>query len=125
MFVRYYVDVPLPFEQVERALLDDPERWVPGIAEGAQARAETLMAEVGFGPNGRRVGKKVIIDFGQTMRFPSRTIVPLSWRASGPEGLFPVLDADLEVAALGPNRTQLSMNARYRPPLGVLGKVVD
>jgi hypothetical protein len=35
------------------------------------------------------------------------------------------LDADLEVAALAPGRTQLAMSARYDPPLGVVGKMID
>ena len=40
-------------------------------------------------------------------------------------GLFPALEADLEVAPLPPDRTQLAMSARYLPPLGSIGKVVD
>jgi uncharacterized membrane protein len=35
------------------------------------------------------------------------------------------LEADLEVAALGGSRTQLSVSARYRPPLGSVGRVID
>ena len=49
----------------------------------------------------------------------------MTWRATGPERLFPQLDADLEVAALGPQRTQLSISARYRPPLGAFGRALD
>ena len=43
----------------------------------------------------------------------------------GAIGLFPALDADLEIASLGRHRTQLAMSARYVPPLGALGRSVD
>lgn len=49
----------------------------------------------------------------------------MSWRATGPDRLFPQLDADLEVAALGRGRTQLSISARYRPPMGAAGRALD
>ena len=39
--------------------------------------------------------------------------------------MFPQLDADIEVAALGAHRTQLSISARYRPPMGTVGRVLD
>jgi hypothetical protein len=36
-----------------------------------------------------------------------------------------LLEADLEVAGLGATRTQLSISARYRPPMGPFGRVLD
>jgi hypothetical protein len=125
MFVRYYVDIPLPFGSVESMLLESPERWVPGLADDAQARADNLMAEVGFGSNGHRLGKRVVIEIREPIRFASRTLVPMSWVPTGPDGLFPGLEADIEIAPLGPNRTQLSISARYKPPMGLVGQVAD
>jgi hypothetical protein len=55
----------------------------------------------------------------------SKTVLPIRWQASELPGLFPALDADLEVAPLGPGRTQLAISARYAPPFGRLGKVID
>jgi hypothetical protein len=125
MFVRYILELDLPFTDVEQALLRSPRDWVPGVAAEAEARGELLLAEVGFGRSAYRVGKKVEIELGETMRFPSKTILPMSWRPVGGESLFPSLEADVEVAALGVKRTQLSISARYRPPLGVVGQVID
>ena len=48
----------------------------------------------------------------------------MSWEPVG-ETLLPKLEADLEVGALGPARTQLAIGVRYRPPLGRLGRVAD
>ncbi len=125
MFVRYYLELPLPFEDVERALLADPGAWVPGLARDAEQRGERLLAEVGFTVAETRIDKRVEIELGNPHRMPTKTILPMSWRAAGAESLFPALDADLEVAGLGPNRTQLSISARYRPPMGALGRVLD
>jgi hypothetical protein len=125
MFVRYFVELDLPSPEVERSLLWAPDQWVPGLAQEAEAAGERLLAEVGFGPGGRRVEKQVEIELGVPIHFPSKTILPLSWRATGPGRLFPELEADLEVAAIGPDRTQLSISGRYRPPLGLLGRAMD
>ncbi len=65
------------------------------------------------------------IGFSAPFRLPQKTLLPIWWRATAPEQLFPALEADIEVAALGPNRTQLSMSARYRPPMGTVGRILD
>jgi hypothetical protein len=40
-------------------------------------------------------------------------------------GLFPELDAEIEIAPLGPEQSQLAINARYEPPFGALGRAAD
>jgi len=125
MFVRYYLDLPIAFEDAEASLLDDPGTWVPGMLEAAEDRGERLLAEVGFGVDTRRIDKEVEIGLGEPYRLTSKTLLPMTWRATGPELPFPHLDADVEVAALGPRRTQLSISARYRPPLGAFGRALD
>jgi hypothetical protein len=124
MFARYFVELPMDSESVEGALLADPLRWVPGIAGEANHHGDALLAAVGFGEE-VRVARTVEIEFGQPVRMPSKTVLPLRWTAKGAAGLFPALDADLEVAPLGSHTTQLAMSARYVPPLGALGRVID
>ena len=126
MFIRYYLDLESPFDDVETALLAEPEAWVPGLARAAEDRGERLLAEVGFAVDDEhRVDKQVEIEFGEPYRIPAKTLLPMAWRATGAEQLFPSLDADLEVAAMGPSRTQLSVSACYRPPGGVVGRAID
>ena len=48
MFIRYYLELQLPFDEVERALLADPASWLPGMATEAEDRGERLLVEVGF-----------------------------------------------------------------------------
>jgi hypothetical protein len=124
MFARYYVELPMPAVEVERALLDAPQTWLPALADEANTRRELLLAEVGFG-DGLRVSKKVVIELGEPIRVPAKTILPVRWRAAGPERLFPALAADIEVASITASTAQLSMSARYTPPMGPLGRAVD
>jgi hypothetical protein len=68
----------------------------------------------------------VEISVGKPRFFLSRLLLlPLTWKVTSGEGLFPSLESDLELAPLGPSRTRLAINANYRPPLGVLGLALD
>lgn len=126
MFVRYFMELDDPLENVEAALLADPSSWMPGMARAAEDLGDRLLVEVGFTLHeDRRLDKEVEINLGEPLRSPTRTRLPMSWKATGPHPLFPSLDADLEVAAVGASRTQLSISARYRPPMGSLGRILD
>jgi hypothetical protein len=124
MFARYFVELPMQAERVEHVLTDAPGAWLPGFATEANHSGDRLLAEVGFGDE-VRIAREVAIDLGAPLRLPTKTVVPLRWTATGVSGLFPSLDADLEIAPLGQDRCQLSMSARYVPPLGALGRVID
>jgi hypothetical protein len=125
MFVRAFTDLLVEFGPAEEALLRSPQSWVPGLASDADAWGERLLAEVGMGSPGHRLHKRVEIEIGDSIRYPTKTVLRVSWRASGPKGLFPELEGDLEIAPMGPARSQLSLSARYTPPLGVAGKLAD
>jgi hypothetical protein len=124
MFARYFVELPFERDRVEHVLNDAPESWLPGYATSANLRGDQLLAEVGFGDD-VRIARTVAIDVGTPIRLPTKSILPLRWTAAGAAGLFPALDADLEIAPLGHDRCQLSMSARYVPPLGVVGRAID
>ena len=125
MFVRYYLDIAAPFTDVEAAVLDDPGTWVPGLFRAAEDRGQHLLAEVGFAVDTRR------IDTTGRDRDSARLSGPVEDRAADEvardeaRGLIPALDADVEVASLGPDRTQLSISARYRAPMGAVGRMLD
>ena len=124
MFARYFVELPMFSEEVEHALSHDPRAWLPGLAERANHGGDLLLAEVGIG-DVVRIKRTVSIELGRSVRSGSKTVFPLRWASTGAAGLFPSLDADLEVAPLGPGRTQLAMSARYVPPFGPFGRAVD
>ena len=121
MFVRYFVEVPLAAAQVERAMRHPPPGWLSAMAGAAQQRGDELLTEVGVGPLGPRLGRRVAIRLGTPVRFPSMVSLPLTWEPLGLEGLLPRLDANIELGSLGGDRTQLAISAHYRPPLRVVG----
>jgi hypothetical protein len=127
VFIRYYLELQLPFEEVERALLADPGSWLPGMATEAGDQGEQLLVDVGFElGNDHRVDREVQIEIGEPVSVRSKTtMLPIAWKAKHGIGPVPQLDADIEIATLGATRTQLSMSARYRPPLGMIGRALD
>jgi hypothetical protein len=125
MFLRYYLELAMPFGPAEQALMAIPTSGLGALVESTGNRAERLLAEVGFTLADRRIEREVAIAFREPQRFGSRTLVPITWEATGPDGLMPALEGDLEVAPLGPSRTQLSISARYSPPMGPVGRALD
>jgi hypothetical protein len=124
MFARYFVELPLEADRVEEALTRAPDHWLPGFATDANHRGDRLLADVGFGDE-VRIARQVAIELGAPVQMATKTVFPLRWTAAGVAGLFPSLEADLEVAPLGHDRTQLAMSARYVPPLGAIGRAID
>jgi hypothetical protein len=124
MFARYFIELPIDADRVERALMRSPRDWIPGLAGRANHKGDVLLAEVGFGED-VRVARQVAIAFGEPVRTSSKVVLPLRWVATGAAGLFPALEADLEVAHLAAGSTQLAMSARYVPPLGPIGRAID
>jgi hypothetical protein len=125
MFVRDYVEVLHPPDQVEAALLGAPAAWRSTLAGEAGQRGDGLLAEVGVGPLGPRLGRRVTVALGAPARLPTTTLLPFTWRPASGTGLLPDLDGDLELGPLGRGRTQLALSARYRPPLGRVGRAAD
>jgi hypothetical protein len=124
MFARYFVELIGDRDEIERVVLDAPSTWLPTFATSANLRGDKLLAEVGFGDD-VRIARTVALQVGEAIRLPGKTTIPIGWSASGPVGLFPALQADLEVAPLEEGRCQLAIGARYEPPLGAVGRAID
>jgi len=125
MFVRYFLELPMPSARVEETLLREPETWLGAIAQLADRRRDQLLADVGIGEL-VRIERSVAITLGAPVRGTTKTVIPLSWRATGATAnLFPTMEADIEVAPLDPRTTQLAISARYVPPLGLVGRMLD
>lgn len=122
MFVYYFVHLPHPREEVEGALLDGLE-GLPALADLAYRKGEELCTRIGL----RRgaLAKEVKLDVGAPRRGEGETTLPLTWEATGPSSLFPRMEADLVVAAMGSGLTQLALRGSYEPPLGRLGRALD
>ena len=98
--------------------------WLASHVEIASAEGEASRVRVG--PGGPAwLGKTVAVHLGEPEGTDEALVIPLTWEATGPTGLFPRLEAELRLSALDPERAELALSGRYRPPLGRAGQVLD
>jgi hypothetical protein len=98
--------------------------WLASHVEAASADGEATRVRVG--PGGPTwLGKTVTVRLGEPAGADDALVIPLTWKATGPAGLFPRLQAELRLSALDPERAELGLVGRYRPPLGRAGQVLD
>ena len=124
MFVRYYVNVERSLAQCARAVLGSAG-WLDGLAGVAEAHTGELLARVGFKVGPASLRKQVRISMGPAHRGPSWVSIPIRWQATGPSGLFPTFDGDLQLIELGPFLTKLAVGGTYRAPTSGLGRPFD
>lgn len=94
-------------------------------SEGAYG--DGLAGLIRVGPLGAVPGASKLVEVrlrGLVIR-DDTALLTLRWEATGPGGLFPVLDADLTLTAAGAEATKLSLAGAYRPPLAGLGAGLD
>ncbi len=125
MLLHDFAYVPVSAEQVCDRILADDHGWLSPLAAEAMGDGEALRLRVGPLRGLPMLSKTVSLEVGAPLRRGDVTIVPLTWKATATPGLFPVLSADLEIAPLDPDLTQLTIQGRYEPPLGALGRRID
>ena len=97
--------------------------WLSSHVEAASAENET---RVRVGPGGPTwLGKTVAVHLGEPEETDGVIVIPLTWEATGPSGLFPRLEGELRLTALDPERAELKLSGHYRPPLGRTGQILD
>lgn len=124
MFVRDFTELEIPFDAAEAILLREPLEWLPEVASGTEARRDRLLSDVGVG-KGLRLHRPVEVEVHEPVRVSGRTVLPITWRAANRAAFFPGMEADLELAPLGPGSSQLALTGRYTPPLGAVGRAAD
>jgi hypothetical protein len=121
VLVADFVHLDLEADEVGRRLVDDGGSW---LAEVATRLVPDEDEPFRVGPGGG-LAKAVRVTTGEPRLHGDTVVVPVRWEATGPTGLFPRLDADLELSTLGPARCRLGLNGRYVVPFGSLGKAAD
>lgn len=125
VFLKCYVEVPLPYAEVRERMISDPRAWLGDLTDAAQRDGERLLVEVGLSAAGRRLQRSAAIETG-TVRADERiAMLPVRFSIDEASRLFPVMEGMLDAAWLGDNRSQLALELRYRPPLGLIGEAVD
>ncbi|HET9410813.1 MAG TPA: hypothetical protein VFO75_02910 [Candidatus Dormibacteraeota bacterium] len=118
MYIQHSVHINQPAEECSAALARGPRTWFPRLnADNA--------SEVGLRVAGVSVRKRVIVELGEPEKKGEWTDVPITWKATFPERLFPVLVGRLELVPVEKNVTRLTVSGMYQPPLGRLGTLID
>ncbi|MHB1519036.1 MAG: hypothetical protein ACYDDZ_09260 [Acidimicrobiales bacterium] len=123
MILHDFVTVEVPLAQVKREVLR--ESSLLDASSAAYARGEGLRLRVGPGGSDGRCTKTIHVVVGEPRTHDDIVEVPLLWEAVGTPGLFPRLDANVEIAPLSASLTQLTFFGSYRPPFGGLGRKLD
>jgi hypothetical protein len=93
-------------------------KWFPGLSG-------RNVSTVGLHVAGVPLRKKVEVEIGQPVKTSTWAVVPISWKATFPEKLFPVMTGKVEVAPSSKDETRLTVSGMYEPPLGKLGEELD
>jgi hypothetical protein len=98
---------------------------LPDAVLDAVFNVENDETRVGFSVGPARVRKRVQLVVGHPEEFGMGVRVSVKWVANPAGGLFPQLDGHLQLEALGPAESKLSIRANYQPPMGRVGRVLD
>jgi hypothetical protein len=124
VLIYYFTDIDTAFGLAEPRLLAALPA-LDGLAEGAYRDGEARRARLGVEVARVQPPAFVKLAVGTPTKGPGRLTIPLSWTAEGPTALFPKMDADLMLATLGPDESQLSLRGSYTPPMGAMGRALD
>lgn len=116
MFVRDFIEVPRPFEEVAPWLVRDAS-WLDPIVHDALKRANAPDQGVASDGSATRDGPPTAVHCvrGPVHVRTDSLVVSVRWDTNPPGGVLPVLDGDLEVAPLGQSRSQVSLSAQCQP----------
>jgi hypothetical protein len=118
MFVEHSVHIDQPVGAVTGVLAAGPREWF--------ARLDDL-GRTSVGPQvaGIVVRKKVAVGVGLPVTTGDWTTIPITWKATFIEKLFPVMVGSIELAPVDAGTTKLTVSGMYEPPLGPLGRQID
>ena len=83
------------------------------------------VSRVGLRVAGLPVRKRVVVEIGEPVKTSTWAVVPLTWQATFPQKLFPVMTGKVELAPADKEVTRLTVSGMYEPPLGKLGEQLD
>lgn len=124
MFVQHFSEISKPFERMVD-LLPEVLVLLDELGEDSYREGEELRIRIGPSPQRWVAAKTVSLRADTPIRDQSSIRIPLSWEATGTPGLFPRMTADLMLAPLGDQLTQIRFEGAYEPPLGGTGRLLD
>jgi len=123
VFAQHAVTIPYPSDRVAALVSAPTHPWTVALDRNGGDQ----LAEVGVRIGSLPIYKHVRLTLGRPpSTAPSDSVMlPVSWEAVGGPPLFPSMEGILHVNPDGEGATRLTLNARYDPPLGSLGALLD
>lgn len=118
MFVRHSVHIDHPVADCTTALMSGPRKWFPRLGG-------KNVGSVGVHIGGVPVRKRVVVTLGEPVKTATWTVIPIDWKATFPEQLFPRMTGRIELAPVDKTVSRLTVSGMYEPPLGKLGKQLN
>jgi hypothetical protein len=115
--------IPYSSMAVTRVLTDPRHPWTISLDGDGQAQLAKVGVKLGNVP----IYKHVRLEVGASRVAAHRESVMLAvnWTAAGGPPLFPRMEGTLHADRYGSQSTRLTLNARYDPPMGALGNLID
>lgn len=115
--------IPYRSSAVARVLVDRRHPWSVSL----DGNGGELLARVGVSIGKVAVYKHVRLEMGAASASTAhdRIMLPVNWSAVGGPPLFPRMEGTFHVDPYGVESTRLTLNARYDPPVGALGALLD
>jgi hypothetical protein len=129
--IRCYDYVNHPYERVRDALRQDALSVFQSATKSADARAQSIAAElhVDIGGIGVMTDIKISVKNVEEKVFDAvwapATRLLLEWEAATMPRLFPLMKAELSIYPLTATETQLDFLGFYEPPFGAVGKAMN
>jgi hypothetical protein len=127
MFVHAELPVQVGFQAAAAklaALVRDG--WLTQASADAYDSGMTGLARVGPLGEVPGISKLVRVYARDVLAQDHKAVLTMRWEATGASGaLFPALDADITLTPAGPDRSLLTLDGAYRPPLAALGASLD
>jgi len=118
MFTKHSVHIEQPVVACTEALLGGPPKWFLDLGGKKTSK-------VGLHIAGIPVRKRVELELGEPVRTDTWTVIPISWKATFPQKLFPMMTGRIELAPVDKDVTRLTVSGMYDPPLGHVGRQLD
>lgn len=123
MLAQHSLTLAYPPTRVAETIAAPDHPWTVGVdGDGRQ-----LLATVGIRIGRVPIYKEVRLTIGAAPEsLPTeRLMLPVCWEAVGGPPLFPRMEGTIHVQPDQEGSTRLTLNARYDPPLGRLGEVLN
>ena len=124
LLVQHTADVAVPFDVASDRMQRHLDVLLNDV-HGALEYGETIRTKLGAGGSQFHIVKAVNMTIGTPLELTDRLVVPLRWEATGPQSLFPRMEADLILTDRDSFGSDLTFRGQYSPPLGPLGELVD